>query len=63
MSFLTITDPMKRDLIVGEFLKTKKNIQRNQLAERVGEKDAIWLNSLDNLNRLQTFRNMWHNIF
>ena len=37
MSFLKITEPKKRDLIVAEFLKTKKNIQRNQLAERLGE--------------------------
>ena len=41
MSFLKITDPKKRDLIVAEFLKTKKNIQRNQLAERLGEHDAM----------------------
>ena len=31
----------KRDLIVAEFLKTKNNIQRNQLAERLGEQDAM----------------------
>ena len=41
MSFLKITEPKKRDLIVAEFLKTKKNIQRNQLAERLGEQDAM----------------------
>ena len=41
MSFLKITDPKKRNLIVGEFLKTRKNIQRNQLAERLGEQDAM----------------------
>ena len=41
MSFLKITDPKKRDLMVAEFLKTKKNIQRNQLAERLGEQDAM----------------------
>ena len=41
MSFLKITDPKKRDLMVAEFLKTKKNIQRNQLVERLGEQDAM----------------------
>ncbi len=41
MSFLKITDPKKRDLMVDEFLKTRKNIQRNQLAERLGEQDAM----------------------
>ena len=41
MSFLKLTDPKKRDLIGAEFLKTKKNIQRNQLAERLGEQDAM----------------------
>ena len=41
MSFLKITDPKKRDLIVAEFLKTRKNIQRNQLAERLGEQEAM----------------------
>ena len=37
MSFLKITDPAKRDLIVTEFLKTKKNIQQNFLAEKLGD--------------------------
>ena len=41
MSFLKITDPKKRDLMVAEFLKTKKNIQRNQLVERLGEQHAM----------------------
>ena len=41
MSFLKITEPKKRDLIVAEFLKTKKNIQRNQLAEHLCEQDAM----------------------
>lgn len=35
MSFLKITDPAKRDFIVEEFLKTKKNIQQNFLSERL----------------------------
>ena len=38
MSFLKIKDPIKRDLIVEEFLKTKKNIQEN--AERLGDISA-----------------------
>ena len=37
MSFLKITDPKKRDFIVNEFLKTRQNIQRNFLSERVGD--------------------------
>src|SRR5688572_7143515 len=37
MSFLKITDPAKRDLIVTEFLKTKKNIQQNFLNEKLGD--------------------------
>jgi len=36
MSFLKISDPKKRDLIVEEFLETK-NIQENFLAERLGD--------------------------
>ena len=37
MSFLKLRDPKKRDLIVNEFLKTKKNIQENLLSERLGD--------------------------
>ena len=37
MLFLKITDPKKRDFIVNEFLKTRKNIQQNFLSERVGD--------------------------
>ena len=37
MSFLKITDRMKRDFIVKEFLKTRQNIQQNFLPERVGD--------------------------
>jgi len=37
MSFLKISDPKKRDLIVEDFLKTKRNIQENFLTERLGE--------------------------
>ena len=37
MSFLKISDPVKRDLIVKEYLELKKIIQDNQLSERTGE--------------------------
>ena len=37
MSFLKISDPVKRDLIVKEYLKLKKNIRDNLLSERTGE--------------------------
>ena len=37
MSFLNISDPVKRNLIVKEFLELKKNIQDNLLSERTGE--------------------------
>ena len=37
MSFLKISDPVKRDLIVKEYLETKKNIRDNFLSERSGE--------------------------
>ena len=39
MSFLKITDPAKRDAIVAEFLKTKKNIRQQQVNERLGEQN------------------------
>ena len=39
MSFLKITDPKKRDLIVQEFLKTKRNIQQHNLAEKTGDQE------------------------
>ena len=37
MSFLKITDPIKRDQTVKEYLELKKNIRNNLLAERTGE--------------------------
>ena len=37
MSFLQITHPKKRDVILEEFFKTKRNFQENFLSERVGE--------------------------
>jgi len=37
MSFLHISNPLKRDLMVQDFLKTKKNIKDNFLKERLGD--------------------------
>ena len=37
MSFLKISDPVKRDSIVKEFLELKKNIRDSLLSERTGE--------------------------
>ena len=37
MSFLKISDPLKRDSIVKEYLELKKKIQDNFLSERIGE--------------------------
>ena len=37
MSFLKISDPVKKDSIVKEFLELKKNIRDNLLSERTGE--------------------------
>ena len=37
MLFLKIKDPIKGDLIVEEFLKTKKNIQEKFITERLGD--------------------------
>src|SRR6218665_766061 len=37
MSFLKITDSSKRDFIVEEYLKSKKNIKQNFLSERLGD--------------------------
>ena len=34
MSFLQITDPKKRDVIVADFIATKKRIQQRNLDER-----------------------------
>ena len=39
MSFLKITDPLKRDAIVKEYLEIKKNIRNNLLSERIGESE------------------------
>lgn len=40
MSFLKIVDPKKRDFLVKEFLKTRKNIQQSYLNEHVGNIDS-----------------------
>ena len=37
MSFLKINDPAKRDYIVEEFAKRKKNVQRDFLSEKLGD--------------------------
>ena len=39
MSFLKILDPKKRDFVVQEFLKTKRNIQQHSLAEKTGDQE------------------------
>ena len=39
MSFLKISKPVKRDLIVKEYLEIKKNIRDNLLSERTGEQE------------------------
>jgi hypothetical protein len=37
MSFLKITDPSKREFIVSEFLKSKRNIQQSYQSEKLGD--------------------------
>ena len=37
MSFLKISDPAKRDLMVKEYLDLKKNIRDNLLSEKTGK--------------------------
>jgi len=39
MSFLKITDPKKRTLIVEEFLRIKNSIQQNSMSEKSGDYD------------------------
>ena len=36
MSFLKISDPVKRELMVKEYLEIRKNIRDNLLGERTG---------------------------
>ena len=40
MSFLKVTDPSKRDLLVQEYLKAKDNLRNNYITERTGELGA-----------------------
>ena len=61
MSFLKISDPVKRDSIVKEFLELKKNIQDNLLSERTGEQQLqpifqSFLNLLQTRKKLQQAR-------
>ena len=61
MSFLKISDPAKRDLIVKEYLETKKNIRDNLLSERTGEQQlqtdlSKFLNLLPKRKKLQRER-------
>ena len=37
MSFVKITEPKKRDVIVNEFLKIRQNMQQNFLSERLAD--------------------------
>lgn len=37
MSFLKITDPSKRDLLVNEYLRLKRSIQQNAIEEKLGD--------------------------
>ena len=39
MPFLKISDPVKRDLIVKEYLEIKENIRDNLLSERTREQE------------------------
>ena len=41
MSFLKIKDPAKRDALVAEYLKTKKNIRQQDIQRRIGEQDTF----------------------
>ena len=61
MSFLKISDTVKRDLIVKEYLETKKNIRDNLLSERTGEQQLqpifqSFINLLPKRNKLQRER-------
>ena len=61
MSFLKISDPVKRDSIVKEYLELKKNIRHNQLSERTVEKQlqtdlSNFLNLLQKRKQLQRQR-------
>ena len=51
MSFLKISDPVKKYFIVKEYLELKKNIRDNLLSERAGEQ------------QLQTDHSKFFNLF
>ena len=57
MSFLKISDPVKRDLIVLEFLELKKNICDDMISERTGENNYIQIFQ-SFLNLLQKRKNL-----
>ena len=61
MSFLNISDPAKRDLIVKEYLDLKKNIRDNLLSERTGNNNhkpifQSFLNLLPKRKKLRRVR-------
>ena len=62
MLFLKISDQTKRDLIVKEYLETKKNIRDNLLSQRTGEQQLqtdlskFFLNLLQKHKKLQRER-------
>ena len=41
MSFINITDPIKREQIVYDYLKTRRNIQNQQIERRLGEQSLF----------------------
>ena len=58
MSFLKISDPAKRDLMVKEYLDLKKNIRDNLFSEKTGEQQlqtdlSSFLNLLPKHKKLQ----------
>ena len=61
MSFLKISDPVKRDLIVKEYLEIQKNIRDNLLSERTGNNNnkpifQSFINLLQKRKKLQRGR-------
>ena len=62
MSFLKITDPKKRDLIVNDYLKTKEHIKKQQTEERTVNEIYKW--TLENYSDpLQTYKKVRLKIF
>ena len=61
MSFLKISGPVKRDLIVKEYLELKKNIHDDMISERTGEQQlqtdlSKFINLLQKRKKLQRGR-------